>query len=214
MEKRYFILALFAALSLFTCHAQKHQHGKASYYSKRATGSRSASGQKIHHDSLTCAHKFYPFGSHLKVTNLSNGKSVIVKVIDRGPFGKGRIIDLSWAAAKEIGMIAQGVATVKVELQGTQVPFLPEDDKLPKIDFEMAESDYKDFPKWKNEHKNENKDTHHNKPAKTSEQKSKIIENNAKQNEQNIKKNEHNSKQNEQSIKLKTNSGKQRNTQK
>ena len=106
MGKGYIIMALLGAFCMIPCYAQKHQHGKASYYSKRATGGRSASGQKIHHDSLTCAHKFYPFGTHLRVTNLSNGKSVIVKVIDRGPFGRGRIIDLSWAAAKEIGMLA------------------------------------------------------------------------------------------------------------
>ena len=75
----------------------------------------------------------------LKVTNLRNDKSVIVEVIDRGPFGRGRIIDLSWAAAKEIDMISQGVATVKVERLDNPVPFKPEDTKLPKIDFEMAE---------------------------------------------------------------------------
>nr|WP_296088288.1 septal ring lytic transglycosylase RlpA family protein [uncultured Prevotella sp.] len=151
MGKGYIIMALLGAFCMIPCYAQKHQHGKASYYSKRATGARSASGQKIHHDSLTCAHKFYPFGTHLRVTNLSNGKSVIVKVIDRGPFGRGRIIDLSWAAAKEIGMLAQGVATVKVEMLENPIPYLPEDSKLPKIDFEMAETDYKDFTKWKKE---------------------------------------------------------------
>lgn len=75
----------------------------------------------------------------LKVTNLRNNKSVVVEVIDRGPFGRGRIIDLSWAAAKEIDMISQGVATVKVERLDNPVPFKPEDTKLPKIDFEMAE---------------------------------------------------------------------------
>lgn len=151
MGKEYIITVLLIAFCVTPCDAQKHQHGKASYYSKRATGARSASGQKIHHDSLTCAHRFYPFGTHLRVTNLSNGKSVIVKVIDRGPFGRGRIIDLSWGAAKEIGMLAQGVATVKVEMLENPIPYLPEDSKLPKIDFEMAETDYKDFTKWKKE---------------------------------------------------------------
>lgn len=148
MRLRLFLIALTTSLGLIPCAAQK-QHGKASFYSKRATGSRSASGQTIHHDSLTCAHKFYPFGTRLKVTNLSNEKSVIVKVIDRGPFGKGRIIDLSWAAAKEIGMIAQGVARVKVEMLENPIPFKPEDPKLPKLDFEYAETN-KDFVgNWK-----------------------------------------------------------------
>lgn len=143
MKRRLFIIALLSTflstLSCIPCCGQKHQRGKASYYSKRATGARSASGQRIHHDSLTCAHRYYPFGTMLKVTNLRNDKSVIVEVIDRGPFGRGRIIDLSWAAAKEIGMISQGVATVKVERLDNPVPFKPEDSKLPKIDFEMAE---------------------------------------------------------------------------
>ncbi len=101
MKKRYLIIALLTTFFMNPCCAQKHQHGKASYYSKRATGARSASGQKIHHDSLTCAHRYYPFGTMLKVTNLRNDKSVIVKVIDRGPYGRGKIIDLSWAAAKK-----------------------------------------------------------------------------------------------------------------
>lgn len=151
MEIRLIIISLLTTLCMVPCCAQKHQHGKASFYSKKATGARSASGKKIHHDSLVCAHRFFPFGTKLKVTNISNGKSVIVKVIDRGPFGRGRIIDISWAAAKAIGMIAQGVATVKVERLDNPVPYRPEDDKLPKIDFEMAESDFKDYPKWRKE---------------------------------------------------------------
>ena len=151
MKIRYFIIAILTTLSLAPCLAQKHQHGKASYYSKKATGARSASGKKIHHDSLVCAHRYFPFGTKLKVTNMSNGKSVVVKVIDRGPFGRGRIIDISWAAAKAIGMIAQGVATVKVERVDNPIPYRPDDNKLPKIDFEMAESDFKDFPKWRKE---------------------------------------------------------------
>lgn len=73
-------------------HAQYVQRGKATYYSKRATGARTSSGERVHHDSLTCAHRTYPFGTKLKVTNPANGKSVIVKVTDRGPFARGRIM--------------------------------------------------------------------------------------------------------------------------
>ena len=149
MKRRLFIIALLSTflstLSCIPCCGQKHQRGKASYYSKRATVARSASGQRIHHDSLTCAHRYYPFGTMLKITNLRNDKSVIVEVIDRGPFGRVRIIDLSWAAAKEIDMISQGVATVKVERLDNPVPFKPEDSKLPKIDFEMAEFEPKHY---------------------------------------------------------------------
>lgn len=147
MKLRSLLIAFSILLAVIPCSAQK-QHGKASFYSKRATGAKSASGQKIHHDSLTCAHKFYPFGTRLKVTNLSNDKSVIVKVIDRGPYGKGRIIDISWAAAKEIGMLSQGVARVKVEMLENPIPFKPEDPKLPKLDFEYAETNEKFVGNW------------------------------------------------------------------
>lgn len=88
----------------------------------------------------------------LKVTNLRNDKSVIVKVIDRGPFGRGRIIDLSWAAAKEIDMISQGVGTVRVERLDNPVPYKLEDSKLPKIDFEMAEFEPEKTKTSKNHH--------------------------------------------------------------
>ena len=169
MKKRYLIIALLTTFFMIPCCAQKHQHGKASYYSKRATGARSASGQKIHHDSLTCAHRYYPFGTMLKVTNLRNDKSVIVKVIDRGPYGRGRIIDLSWAAAKEIGMIAQGVGTVKVERLDNPVPYKPEDSKLPKIDFEKAEFEPKNYFEKKEEALEQAAEKKHNSSSKEHE---------------------------------------------
>lgn len=130
--------------------AQLLQKGKASYYSKKATGARTSSGERLHHDSLTCAHRTYPFGTKLKVTNLNNGKMVFVRVTDRGPFGRGRIIDLSWRAAKELGMLSQGVVMVKVEpVDTTIVPFRPNDNiELPELDFETT--DYLDGlrPAW------------------------------------------------------------------
>ena len=122
--------------------AQPPQKGKASYYSKKATGARTSSGERLHHDSLTCAHRTHPFGTMLKVTNPKNGKSVVVKVTDRGPFGRGRIIDLSWRAAKELGMLSQGVAMVLVEVaDDIVVPFKAKEEKrnLPELDFERNE---------------------------------------------------------------------------
>ena len=191
MKKRYLIIALLTTFFMIPCCAQKHQHGKASYYSKRATGARSASGQKIHHDSLTCAHRYYPFGTMLKVTNLKNDKSVIVKVIDRGPYGRGRIIDLSWAAAKEIGMIAQGVGTVKVERLDNPVPYKPEDSKLPKIDFEMAEFEPKNYFEKKEEALEQASEKMHksssNENAKKGEIKDKDKHNNTKDKHNNTK---------------------------
>lgn len=122
--------------------AQKHR-GKATYYSKRATGSRTASGERLHHDSLTCAHRTYAFGTRLRVTNLSNGKSVIVRVTDRGPFARGRIIDLSYGAARELGMLSQGVAMVEVQrYDETNVPFRIEQEEdetgLPAFEFDFG----------------------------------------------------------------------------
>ena len=132
--------------------AQAPQKGKASYYSKKATGARTSSGERLHHDSLTCAHRTYPFGTMLKVTNPKNGKSVVVKVTDRGPFGRGRIIDLSWRAAKELGMLAQGVAMVLVEVaDDIVVPFKAKEEKrnLPELDFERNEQgDDSLHPNW------------------------------------------------------------------
>jgi rare lipoprotein A len=68
------------------------QKGKATFYSRKATGARTANGERLHHDSLTCAHRTYPFGTMLRVKNPANGKEVVVRVTDRGPFIKGRII--------------------------------------------------------------------------------------------------------------------------
>ena len=109
-------------------NAQSVQTGKASFYAKKFSGRKTASGERLHHDSLTCAHRTYPFGTQLKVTNPANGKTVIVRVTDRGPYVKGRIIDLSVRAARELGIISQGIAPVIVERYNTSViPFKPED---------------------------------------------------------------------------------------
>jgi rare lipoprotein A (peptidoglycan hydrolase) len=92
------------------------QKGTASYYAKSWTGRKTANGDRLHHDSLTCAHRTHKFGTLLKVKHVGNGKEVIVRVNDRGPYGRGRIVDLSWGAAKALGMLQQGVAKVEVEV--------------------------------------------------------------------------------------------------
>jgi len=123
------------------------QTGKASFYSKRATGMRTAGGDKVHHDSLTCAHRTFPFGTLLQVTNPANGRVVVVRVNDRGPFIRGRIIDLSWRAAKELDILAQGVATVEIEpLEPMCIPYAyKEKYEIPKVS-EAIETE--EFP-WK-----------------------------------------------------------------
>jgi rare lipoprotein A len=94
--------------------AQK-QEGHATYYSHRLTGRKMASGIRYHKDSLFCAHRTYPFGTLLKVTHLEDGKSVIVKVTDRGPFSKHCVVDVSYEAARRLGIIHKGRAMVSVE---------------------------------------------------------------------------------------------------
>ncbi|MTI39807.1 septal ring lytic transglycosylase RlpA family protein [Fulvivirga lutimaris] len=92
------------------------QEGKASYYADKFEGKPTASGEKYKHSKLTAAHKTLPFGTVVRVTSISNGKSVEVTINDRGPFVEGRVIDLSRSAAEKIGLIHVGIADVKIEV--------------------------------------------------------------------------------------------------
>ena len=147
-------IALVATLLLtigFTpLQAQLPQKGKASYYSKKFHGRKTASGERLHPDSLTCAHRTYPFGTKLKVYNPANGRSVVVRVTDRGPYVRGRIIDLSWRADKELCIISQGVGTVFVQkYRDIVVPFLPEDElEVPDLELETNDGARGMTPFW------------------------------------------------------------------
>ena len=108
--------------------------GNASYYSDKLHGHRMANGERYHRDSMTCAHLKFPFGTMLKVRNPLNDRSVIVRVTDRGPFSKRFIIDLSRAAARELGIIAAGFSQVEiVPYHVNQIPYRIEEDSLPEI---------------------------------------------------------------------------------
>ena len=97
--------------------ANKHAlNGTASWYGSRFHGKKTASGEIYDQNKLTAAHKTLPLGSKARVTNLDNGNTVVVEINDRGPFVKGRIIDLSRAAAGALGLVETGTAPVKVEL--------------------------------------------------------------------------------------------------
>lgn len=98
--------------------------GNATYYGSKWHGRRTSSGSLYHKDSLTCAHRTLPFGTLLKVTNKKNGKEVVVKVTDRGPFRKGAIIDLSMAAARKIDMLSAGIVPVEIAQVGS-MPIIP-----------------------------------------------------------------------------------------
>jgi rare lipoprotein A len=97
------------------CAAQ-NQTGKASFYADRFEGLSTASGEKYRHNRLTAAHKTLPFGTKVRVTNLTNKKQVEVVINDRGPYAEGRVIDLSKSAAEALGFINQGLAEVTIEV--------------------------------------------------------------------------------------------------
>ena len=90
--------------------------GIASYYGKEFHGKKTASGEIFDMYKFSAAHQDYPLGTIVRVTNLSNGKSLVLKINDRGPFLKGRIIDLSYAAAEELDFVLEGTTTVKIEV--------------------------------------------------------------------------------------------------
>jgi len=120
----YFFLFLVLFLSLPSAlkaqitigHTQK---GKASFYARKFHGQRTSSGERYHNRKMTAAHRRLPFGTLVKVTNLRNGTSVVVRINDRGPFCRGRLIDVSQEAAHELGMVAAGTAPVEIEVIGT-----------------------------------------------------------------------------------------------
>lgn len=129
------LLIILFSLSLFGCstvHAKTKpnqnqtittkkpstftEFGLASYYGDSVNGHKTANGEIFHNKKLTAAHKKLPFGSLVKVTALWNGKSVIVRINDRGPYPKGRIIDLSKSAAEKLNLVGKGIGKVKIEL--------------------------------------------------------------------------------------------------
>src|SRR6476646_1166419 len=106
-----------AALAVVNASARA-ESGIASLYSTRELGTKTASGRALHDGALTAAHKTLPFGSRVRVTNRANGRSVVVTVTDRGPYVRGRVIDLTPAGARALGF--SGIARVSVERIGKE----------------------------------------------------------------------------------------------
>ena len=164
-----FLVGAVANFSLFTFHSSlstasgQTQKGIASYYSKKATGRKTSSGERLHHDSLTCAHRTFPFGTLLKVTNPANGRVVVVRVTDRGPFGRGRIIDLSWGAAKQLGILAQGIASVIVErISETNIPLKDTTQvKIPELELATPVMEPRMKPVWQDSVQIDHGSVHH-----------------------------------------------------
>lgn len=93
-------------------------NGKASYYHKKFSGRKTASGERLNNSDFTCAHKFFPFGTMIEVENPMSKKWVVVRVNDRGPFSKSRVLDLSYEAAKVLGMISKGIISINAKVVG------------------------------------------------------------------------------------------------
>jgi rare lipoprotein A len=103
-----------AFLAVLPSLARADAVGLASFYGSELHGRKTASGERFDKNGLTAAHRTYPFGTMVTVTNLANNRSIVVRVNDRGPFVRKRIIDVSYAAARSIGMVGRGVARVRV----------------------------------------------------------------------------------------------------
>lgn len=113
------LLILLSVLFAFTgLYAQQDftQQGVASFYADKFQGRKTASGTRFSQQQMTCAHRFLPFGTKVKVTNIKNGKSVELTVTDRGPFTKGRIIDVTKSAARQLDFICEGKIEVALEV--------------------------------------------------------------------------------------------------
>jgi len=93
------------------------QEGMISYYAEKFQGRKTASGQRFDKNAFTAAHRSLPFGTKVSVTNLANGKSVVVEINDRGPYAEDRILDLSPAAARKIGLLGRGTVKARIEVQ-------------------------------------------------------------------------------------------------
>lgn len=122
MKKIVIFLTLLVTL-LFTTNVMAktkvNQHstrGEASYYAGFHHGKKTASGERFNMHSLTAAHRTLPLGSKIKVTNLNNGKEVVVRVNDRGPYARGRVLDVSLGAAKKLDMIKTGTTKVSIQI--------------------------------------------------------------------------------------------------
>ncbi len=116
MKKRIFFFLFFTWDLMLFAQTNSSEEGLASYYADKFHGRRTASGDRYHKNKLTAAHRTLPFDTKVKVTNLSNDSSIIVTINDRGPYAKGKIIDLSYYAAKELNFVKKGITKVKIEI--------------------------------------------------------------------------------------------------
>lgn len=110
----YRLFPLLMVCFLAACSPKLEERGRASFYADAFQGRKTANGERFRQGRRTAAHKTLPFGTKVKVTNLKNGRTVTVRINDRGPFVSGRVIDLSRKAAGRLGMVNDGVAEVRL----------------------------------------------------------------------------------------------------
>ncbi len=108
-------IIILSTASIFSCSPKTIETGRASYYADKFEGRKTSNGEIFSQDKMTAASKSLPFGTKVSVKNLTNGKTVKVRINDRGPFVAGRTIDLSKKAAKKIDMVDEGVADVELK---------------------------------------------------------------------------------------------------
>ena len=142
---------LLSTVIFFSAQANAQEFGKASYLDMAYQGAITASGEPYNANEFTGAHKIHPFGTKLRITRQDNGRSVIVRINDRGPHIKGRIVDVSYAAAKALDMVRDGVIDVKVEVVGKTDPTTekkatpePEAYSPPNLDQVLVDADQSD----------------------------------------------------------------------
>ena len=119
MNKKYILLLLILSLlvPLSSSSSENYpQYGNASWYGGKFHGRKTASGERFNKHEFTAAHRKLPFGTIVRVTNMRNGKEVYVRINDRGPFVKGRVLDLSLASAEALHFNRRGVIRVKIEI--------------------------------------------------------------------------------------------------
>ena len=117
MKNKYAVFLIWVLIMVALPVMAGAEEGSASYYADSLSGNPTASGEPYDKDALTAAHRTLAFDTMVKVTNLDNGKTVVVRINDRGPHTKNRIIDVSGAAAKQLDLIDSGTAKVRLEVQ-------------------------------------------------------------------------------------------------
>lgn len=151
MKKTAFVYVIvFLTLVCGAARAQKTVTGKASYYSDQLHGHVMSNGELYDREGMTCAHLSYPFGTLLLVRNPANGKEVIVEVTDRGPFVKRYVLDLSRAAAEELGFIRRGWCVVEITpLEGDSIPMkIAGRYVVPELDVDYEDIILYPVPEW------------------------------------------------------------------